>query len=349
MKQPDLTSVRTLVTSVTALARHLKLSNNAIYRWIKVNRIPGAHIVRVANFYDIEIRDLLPLTGSDESNAITLTLKPRKVLETLMQVFQEKMTLAQAAAQTNSSEISLKLIMIHWGDELPTLYTTLEQLDQGRITLTDAMARLKVQKYTLHGIRRKYGYAPGKLKRVRPLPTINKRKAANREVALACIRGRMTVREAAEASNISERTLFRTIESLSPVKMNELAHWPQSFRSALAVEIEENMPHYSQKWFNFAETSRFYLKKNPKYPEMLQNWRNQPLRRLLIGSLLGEESLENIALSRGADPKILSALFTGDLRVLDLTYEEVMGLPIVHQTALAELLIASMDRQRKLK
>lgn len=352
MKHPpeaDLTSVRTLVTSVTALARHIKRTNSAIYRWIKVNRIPGHSIIKVANFYDVEIRDLLPLTGSDKSNANTLNLKPREVLHSLVEVFKGEKTIGQVAEETGQSEISLKLILIHWGDELPTLYTTLEQLDQKRITLEDAMARLKVTKYTLHGIRRKYGYAPGKLPRTRPLPTIDRRRALNREVALACIKGRTTVKEAAEAHGMSERTLFRTIESLSPVKMNMLSGWPQSFRLALAAEIEGNLPHYSQKWLEFAAASRFYMKNPPNYPETPKTWRDQPLRRLLIANLTGEASLGQLAEDKGADPKILRTLFTGDLRIVGLTYDQVMKLPLAHQTARAELLMASMDRQRKLK
>ena len=64
----DLSSVRTLITSVSKLAKALRLTNNALYRWIAVNRIPAKYLVRVANFYDVELRDLLPLTGSDISH-----------------------------------------------------------------------------------------------------------------------------------------------------------------------------------------------------------------------------------------------------------------------------------------
>ena len=114
--KPDLTSVRSLVTSVTKLARHLKLTNNAVYRWINVNRIPGAHVIRVANFYDVELYDLLSLTGSDNANEVTVSLKPRSVLKALMEVFCGRMTLDQAVAETGQSLISLKLILVHWGD-----------------------------------------------------------------------------------------------------------------------------------------------------------------------------------------------------------------------------------------
>jgi hypothetical protein len=75
--QADLSSVRTLITSVSKLAKALRLTNNAIYRWIAVNRIPAKYLVRVANFYDVELRDLMPLTGSDISHPNIRNLKPR--------------------------------------------------------------------------------------------------------------------------------------------------------------------------------------------------------------------------------------------------------------------------------
>jgi predicted DNA-binding transcriptional regulator AlpA len=345
----DLTSVRTLVTSVTALARHLGLTNNAIYRWINVNRIPGRHIVKVANFYDVGIREMLPLTGSEESNEATFKIKPRGTLHVLQDVYRGTKTLDEGVAETGQSKISLKLILSHWGDELPTLFTTLEQLREKRISLDEAAARLKVAKYTLHGIRRKYGYAPGPTQRTRPFPTIGKRKALNQEVALKCIAGHLTVHEAADKYGMSERTLFRAIEKLSPVKMMELSPWPPAFREALAAEIEHKLPTYSLKWLELAETSRLYTVKTAKYPETPRNWRDLPLKRLLVGVLLGEGSLEDIAASRGADPGILRTLFTGDLRPMGVTFEQPMELPMTHQVAAAELLIAMVDRKRELK
>ena len=114
-----------------------------------------------------------------------------------MDVYQGVITLDQAVTLTGSSEISLKLILGHWGDELPTLYTTLEQLDQKRIDLDEACKRLKVAKYTMHGIRRKYGYAPGPLQSTKALPTLPVRMDRNKELALVCIAGRGTVKEVA--------------------------------------------------------------------------------------------------------------------------------------------------------
>lgn len=345
--KPDLTSVRTLVRSVSALARHLKMTTNSIYRWIAVNRIPGAHVVRVANFYDVEIVQLLPLTGSDENNEVTVKLKPRNVLKTLMDVFQGAITIEQAMDITGSSKISLTLILTHWGDELPTLYTTLEQLDQKRIDLDEAAKRLGVAKYTLHGIRRKYGYAPGPLQRTRPMPTLPARQGKNKEVALSCIAGKFTVKDAARLSNISERTLFRAVDKLADIKLNDLAGWPVVFREALVSEIEGKTPPIVAKWLEFARSQRLFMEKTTEYPQTPTSWCSLPLKRLLVGVLLGEGTLEEVAESRRADPKILRSLFTGDLKPLDLTFEQVEFLPLTHQIALAEILLEMMDRKRK--
>lgn len=346
-EKPDLTSVRTLVKSVSPLARALKLTPNAIYRWIAVNRIPGSHVVKVCNFYDIEVSDILPLTGSDTNNETNVVLKPRSVLKTLMDVYQGTITLDQAVTITGSSKISLTLILTHWGDELPTLYTTLEQLDQKRIDLDEACRRLKVAKYTLHGIRRKYGYAPGPITRTRPLPTLPARKDKNREVALACIAGRFTVKDAARLSNISERTLFRAVDKATTHKLNDLAGWPVVFREALVSEIEGKTPPIVAKWLEFARSQRLFVGKTLKYPQTPASWCSLPLKRLLVGVLLGEGTLEEVAESRGADPKVLRSLFTGDLKPMDLTFEQVEFLPLTHQIALAEILLAMRDRKRK--
>jgi Mor family transcriptional regulator len=345
-RQPNLDSVRSLVTSVTDLARHLKLTTNAIYRWIKVNRIPGNDIIKVANFYDVDPRDLLPLTGSDKSNEVRLSLKSRTTLKTLMRVFRGEITLAEAMTITGQSKISLKLIMTHWGDELPTLYTTLEQLDQKRINLNEACRRLNVAKSTMHGIRRKYGYAPGYMKRTRPESTLPARKSRSREIAIACISGKFTVHDAAYDYKLSERTIFRAISEISNLKMSDLAVWPVVYREAYAEEIECDLPKFAEKWLQFGRANQLFVNKSPKYQKTPENWRSVPLKRMLAGYLLGEALLEEIADSRGADVEILAQLFTSDLRPLGLTLEQVQGMSSKHQLALADLLLAMLDRKR---
>ena len=247
--------------------------------------------------------------------------------------------------------------MTHWGDELPTLYTTLTQLDEKRISLETAMQRLGVTKYTLHGIRAKYGFAPGKLQRTRPVSQIRERTEAQDQVAFRVIAGLMSTKEAMEATKSSYRSVFRFIERVSDVKLNDLAAWPLSFRAAFAVELErerdyrpedgEKPTRFVQKWLKFATDQRLFLNKTTKYPKTPDSRKSLPLKRLLVAVLLGEATISEVAASRGADEGILRGLFTSDLRVLDLTFEEVEAMSIQHQTALAELILSVMDRRRK--
>ena len=72
------------------------------------------------------------------------------------------------------------------------------------------------------------------------------------------------------------------------------------------------------------------------------------MKRLLIAVLLGEATLSEVAAARGGEPEMLAGVFTSDLRTLDLTFDEVMGLPLAHQLALAELLLSILDRKRRI-
>ena len=353
----DLTSVRTLIPSVTKLARELECSVYAIYQWIKLNRLPGGRVVKIANFYDVELADLLPLTGSDASRTTRAINKPKSTLHALLEVYRGERTLEEACSTVGIPIISGRLIMTHWGDELPTLYTTLVQLDEKRISLETAMQRLGVTKYTLHGIRAKYGFAPGKLKKTRPVSQIRERTETQDQVAFRVIAGLMSTKEAMEATESSYRSVFRFIERVSDVKLNDLSAWPLSFRAAFATELErerdyrpedgEKPDRYVQKWLEFATEQRLFLKKSTKYPKTPDSWKSLPLKRLLVAVLVGEATLAEVAASRGADEVILRGLFTSDLRVIDLTFDEVEAMSIQHQTALAELLLAIIDRRRK--
>ena len=345
--QQNLDSVRSLVTSVTDLAKHVKLSTNAIYRWIRVNRIPGNYVIKVANFYNVEFRSLLPLTGSDKSNEVRLSLKPRATLKTLMRVFRGEITLAEAVTITGQSKISLKLILTHWGCELPTLYTTLEQLDQKRIDLNEACRRLSVAKYTMHGIRRKYGYAPGPMKRTRPESTLTERKNRAREIAIACISGKLTVHDAAYDHNLSERTIFRAINKLSSLKMSDLATWPINYREAYAEEVDLDLPKFAEKWLHFGRANQLFVDKPVKYPKTYENWEPVYLKRTLVAYLRGETQLEEVAAMSGADVDILAQLLTKGLCSLDLTLEQVQGMSLKHQVALADLLSTMLDRNQE--
>lgn len=345
---PNLTSVRTLVTSVAPLARHCKLTPNGIYRWFKVNRIPAEHIIAVANFYDVEIGELLHLTGSDKSASPNPVLKPRNVLQTLVEVRAGNMTLAEAVEKTGQSEKTLKMVLIHWGEQIGTLYEVMEGLDKGEISLDEAAKKMGLAKYTIHGLRRKYGYAPGAVKRTRPQPTIRLRRVKMQTGALQVIAGRASAEATAREMGVSARNLFRYIEQMTDLSLTDLSRFPATFRLAYADEIEKKLPKYVQNWLKYAEKLNLYVQKQTKYPKTPENWCEAPLKRLLIGVLLGEGRLEEIAAARGGEPVILEGLFTAELVPLGLTYKEVKGMGMNHQTAPAELLIWQMDRKRRL-
>ena len=351
---PDLTSVRTLITSVTKLAKHLEITSGSVYQWIKVNRIPGAHVIKVANFYDVEVRDLLPLTGSDKTHGHRVNKKPRTILPALLEVYRGSKTLDEACAETGVSLRSATLVMVNWGDELPTLYTTLEQLDQGRISLDQAAQRLKISKITLHGLRSKYGYAPGAKQPGEKAQALQKRREARdvlenkmREQAFRAISGDVTAVEAAKAAGVAYRTMFRTIEAVSPRKLNELSAWPKAFRKAYACELSGNAPSLVESWLKFAADHRLLLKNMPRNPSAPKSWAGVTVKRMLVGVLLGEVSVEDIAAAREVPASTVRSAFTSDLMTLNLTFDVVMNLPYEHQIALAELLMAVVDRKRK--
>lgn len=115
------------------------------------------------------------------------------------------------------------------------------------------------------------------------------------------------------------------------------------------VELEQKLPNYAQKWLEFAREQRLFVDKLPEYMETPANWKHLPLKRLLIGVLMGEASLQEVAASKDTDPTILKTLFTGDLQPLGLTFDEGSQLPLQHQLALAEVFIAMMQRKRRFK
>lgn len=346
---PDLTSVRSLIPSVTDLARHVGVTNNSIYRWIKVNRIPGTHVIKVANFYDVEVSDLLPLTGSELSGNPGIVLKSREVLPILLKVQRREMTLDEAADALKMQKNGLKLILINWADDLPTLYGTLEGLDKGEITLDQACFALKVAKTTMHGLRRKYGYRPGlvpKVSNAKPKTLPGRRQAAT-QAALKVIAGLATADGAAKALGISTRNLFRHIDRLTDHKLTELSTWPKTFREALAQEIEHDWPNYAEQWLVRARSQGLFVSKVTRHPRLEANIRLEPLKRLLAAVLVGDVTLEEVAVARGGEPEVLRTLFTGDLRVLGMTFDELMGLSAAHHLAMADYLIWSLDRKRK--
>jgi hypothetical protein len=119
------------------------------------------------------------------------------------------------------------------------------------------------------------------------------------------------------------------------------------FREAYAAEIERGMFKFAQKWLEYARNQRLFIEKSPKYPKTPETWRNLPIKRLLVGVLLSEASLEEVAKSRGSEPHILRSIFNSDLQPLGTSFDLLETMPMQHQVAIAEILIAMMDRKRK--
>lgn len=341
-------TVKTLITSVRSLAKYLNLSDNAIYRWIKVNRIPGTHVIKVANFYNLEITDLLPLTGSDKSASPQVKIKSRDALPTLMKVEDGTLTIDQAADMLDMTTTAVKLVLTHWSGNLKKLYDTFQEVELGLLSIEQAALRLGVAKYTFHNLRRKYGFAPGPLKSTKPrVSTTKEKRARNRAAALDVIAGRKSAREAAKDTNVSERTLFRTLGGLTPHSVMELSHWPESFRLALVEEITREIGPYCAKWLELAEGMRLFIRKRISYPKTPEDWKRVPLKRMMVGILLGEVTLEEVAAARGGEPSVISVLFSGDLKAFEIDWPTLMSLSMQHQIAFAEMLLWHLDRKRK--
>lgn len=332
---PDTTTVRSLVTSVTKLSRHLDLTPNAIYRWIAVDRIPGKYLIKVANFYDVELP--LHLAQSDKKNPAKINIKPKNTIEVCLKVQQGELTLEDAAKNLGVHVKVVQLIIANWGEGLQTLYTTLKALESKTMSLDEAAKTLNVSKFNIHALRRKYGFQPKRKPKAPPKPIVERRKTA-KAMALDAIAGRVTLADVESKCNLSWRTIHRAICKLSPdYSLIELTHWPKSLREAYSSEIAHNVQKISVNLWKYVQLTGIPFKKWPKYPESPKNWRAITTKKMMIHILLGAETLESAAERRGADPKILEALFTSDLRPLNLTWPQVAGMPVLTQIAVAEL------------
>ena len=72
------------------------------------------------------------------------------------------------------------------------------------------------------------------------------------------------------------------------------------------------------------------------------------MKRVLVGVLLSEVSLKDAAKSwGGVEPNTLRSIFNSDLQPLGTSFDLLETMPMQHQVAIAEILIAMMDRKRK--
>jgi len=339
-------TVRDLIPSVVKLARHLGVTSNAIYRWIKYNRLPPARMMEISRFYDVSLGEIMHLAESDAKEEKPISRKSRDTLPTCLQVQAGNMTVAQASEHLGLHPRSVQLILKNWGDQLSDLHRILVQLEAQEISVDEAAKQLNVNKANVYALRQKYGFAPAPKKKPDPKPIVARRKTAM-DAALACIAGKLKLGEAQEASDMAWRTIHRTIAKISPeYSLIQLTHWPKSLREAYAHEIAEKLPQISVKLWKYCETAGIPLRKWPKYPKCPEDWRQASVKKMMVHVLLGDESVESLAAKRGADPQVLETLFTRDLVYLRTTWRDVTDAPVYTQVALAEVLLAIDDSSK---
>lgn len=337
----DLTTVRSLVKSVTPLARHLGVTNNAVYRYIRMNKIPGSKVIQIANFYDLELADLLPLTQSDiKSPSTRAKEKPRDTLPTLIQVLDETLTREEAAAKIGIHPNSVSSILAQWGDELRTLHMILEEVEQGHLTIVQAAERLGIGRVSMNSLRIKYGYRPEKTSTPKPERPIVGRRKEVRATALAAIAGKITLTAKDAELPCSWRTIHRAIKAMSPNDgLVKLTHWPLSLRQAYATELAsgETLPR-SPFLFDSAVKLGLLIDKTPKPPLKMTNFREMTARQLLIQVLYGYVTVPEVAELRGADPTILGEMFNREVMNFGVTWNWVSNASVAMQIAIADLL-----------
>lgn len=325
---------------MAAVARQLKVSPLTVKRWVANDRVPPRKAIKLANALDIEIHEILPFAERAPSASKPAIQKTLSDLDTINDYFYGRQT------ATHLPQNSIRATLTHWGDKWPLLYETLNRLGRREIGVTEASKILGVALPTVHNLRRRYGLAPGALKRTKPRnrPAKKKRDVAL-DLALDVISGRMTASAAGKSSpEVSLRTLHRYIEDLiRPETLNEMAHWSTNFRHAYALDVEKKRTKVVPNWRKLAESRGFILKKKPRWPEPVENWRKAPLWRLAVAELAGELDLEEIARLRGGSFEVLRGLidsFVGQYGI------DGWQRSIYHQAAAAEIILAHQSNFR---
>lgn len=335
---------------VTALARELGVTTATIYTWIGKGFVPVRKLTAFCNALDIDL-SLDLCSRPDEVSAGKPTLnKPKGTLECLVEVQRGNMSIDEAASQLGVSAHALQIAYSQNEHRLFLLYSTLTAFSEGRISAEEAAKALGVSKTQVYYLMRTYGVErPQREAPAKKVGRYTQNKSVYEKTTVDVVAGRTSAKVAAEEnSEISERTLHRYIKkAIEPHSLTELSHWPQSFRLALANEIEENGPKYVGKWADFAKKHGFVLEKRVRRLPEVKNWREVRPERLLIAVFQGEATLDEIVeLRRGAKKPIIDA-FNGVLKALGLDYSKACSLSVAHQMAIADLLIIQGSHYRR--
>lgn len=332
--QPDPTTVRTLIRSVTPLARHLGLTTNAIYRWMKVDRIPVAYLDQVAAFYGIDPPSRINMLAlSPYKNRQPRPIK--KSPETLAQIVEVHKGLR--AHVDGLSDKSVKVTLAHWGDDIELLQTCLVESSAGITTNQEAADRLGVTRGVFIAMRSNYGFSEKRGGKA-PRPPKPRKVDEAMDYALRVIAGSLKY---VEVPSRIQRTVHRRICAVSQFKPIKLTAWPSNLRYAYADEIRRDLPKLSLKVWEFIQNQGISLKKGPKtWPKAVEDWRKEGTKRMITAVFSEEITLEDLAEQRGADVSALKNLFDSDLRSLGLGYNDVTEGSIYLQLAIADLYVA---------
>lgn len=327
-------SLKSLIPNQAKLARDLAVSVQTVRTWIELDAIPPRRVIAVANALDVEIPELLPYAQRAYK---PVEIKPKDLgyLKTVVE------------GSAPDDDRSATRIRATWGDRLPLLYDTLVKLDAKQITISEAAETLGVTKSAAHNIRNRYGIAPGALRSSKKKEEGRYKMGAKeaRKLSIDVIAGRKTAKGAAEGANISLRTLHRHIEAvLRPQFLNEISHWSKNFRLALAYEIEQNLERNIVLWRKWAEDRGLLLKKRPVWPKTPKNWREVPIRRVIIAYLSGEHTLDELARLRGGETHVLMEHVERELRQMGMP---ALKMTVHPQAAVAEIMVAMDSHFRR--
>lgn len=344
MKSPVHTPLHALIKSrmkFADLRRRLGITEAALRSWLINNHVPVSRLTDLANALDVELRDLLvfadrpeDLEGSDATIS-----KPPGTIDALLAVKRGETTIADVAKDLGLSEHSLLVTYAINNGRLELLKEALYGFSDGRHTSTEAGGMLGVSRTQVHYLMRVFGVpkpkakpksGPGRYLTLKPLAE---------KVALDVIAGRTSAKQASEEHEMSNRTLHRHIKRITPYSLNEMSSWPASFRLAYALELEGKAPKLIEKLLDFVKLHGLILRKNPMPPKPVVDWRRVPTGRILLAVLLGEFTLDEIVAMRGGAKEPIVNLCDGELKRFRLRMRDAMALPVVHQAALADLML----------
>jgi hypothetical protein len=318
---------------------------------VRNNHVPIGKITALANAVDIELSEALDFAAHPEETTPTKRTipKPENTLALLVEVQRGDLTLDEAATELGISAHALQITYVQNEYRLFLLYSTLNAFKEGRISIEQACKALDVTKTQVYYLMRTYGVTkPKEPKKPKAPGRYTANKPNYEKLSLDVVADRTNVKKAAEKQGVSRRTLHRYVTKLiAPHKLNEMSHWPTTFRLAFAAELGGKAPKRVESWVEFAQKHGLVLQKKMKQPKPVVNWREVGRVRMMVAIFHGEVTLQEVATMRGGSEKALSDLFDGSLQPLRLRFSEAMTLPVSHQAALADLLLMQESHYRR--